>query len=82
MGNFKYQDINLDNTESSELSVLIKLPEGDDCKSDANKRYQITQVITCDEQVEVLAFGGSAGDFSDDQCEYTIKMKSKHGNIN
>jgi hypothetical protein len=41
--------INLENTETNELSILIKLPEGDVCKSNAYKRYQITQVISCDE---------------------------------
>ncbi len=67
-----------DNTNTNELSITIKLPEGDVCKSNPDAKYQITEVITCDPNTE-FAIDESSNGFNLNKCQHTIKLKSKYG---
>jgi hypothetical protein len=52
------------------------LPHGDDCKG--NRKYQVKYDMECDPSQDDLIILNQE-DFNVNECENTIKMKSKHG---
>ena len=55
----------------------MTFPYGEECKG--NKKYQVKYDIQCDpSQTDTLILNQE--EFNPDECENTIKMKSKFGN--